>query len=227
MERGADARAAALVTQLHEEGNPKAKADLGRRYGIHTDNAVGLSMARMKAIAVSLAPDHELAISLWATGIYEARTIATYVDDPRLVSVEQMDAWCADCDNWAIVDSACFTLFDKAPDAWSRLEPWAVSDHEFTKRASFALLWALALHDKNADDSLFSEALELIEVNASDPRPLVTKAQTMALRAIVLKRPKLRSEVDSLVSRLLESSDAPTRRVVRPIEKVLRSSPAG
>ncbi|MBH0009736.1 DNA alkylation repair protein [Salinibacterium sp. SWN1162] len=224
MAKNSDTRAAALVAQLHAEGDPQARADLGRRYGIQTDNAVGLSRARMKTIAAALAPDHELALSLWATGLYEARTIATYIDDPRLVSVDQLDTWCADFDNWAIVDGACFTLFDKAPDAWSRLEPWAGSDREFTKRASFALLWALALHDKDAADSLFSDALPLIEANAHDPRPLVTKAQTMALRAILHQRPQLRPEVDDLVNRLALSTDAPTRRVVRPIVKILHST---
>jgi 3-methyladenine DNA glycosylase AlkD len=113
-----------------------------------------------------------------------------------------MDARCADFDNWAIVDRACFTLFDKAPESWSRLKPWANSEREFTKRASFALLWSLALHDKNAENSLFSDALALIAANADDPRPLVGNAQTMALRAIVQKRPQVRGQVVSLVSRL-------------------------
>ncbi|WP_219949442.1 DNA alkylation repair protein [Salinibacterium sp. M195] len=169
-------RTAAILQQLRTEADPAVSADLGRRYGIHTDNAIGIPMARMKKIAATLAPDHDLAMSLWATGFYEARTIAAHTDDPSRVSVDQMDAWCANFDNWAIVDTACFTLFDKAQGAWSRLEPWASSEREFTKRASFALLWALALHDKRAEDSHFSDALSLIEANASDPRPLVTKS---------------------------------------------------
>ncbi|MGV8851319.1 MAG: hypothetical protein ACOH1M_01975 [Rhodoglobus sp.] len=61
-------------------------------------------------------------------------------------------AWCADFDNWALVDTACFVLFDKAPDAWTMLEPWASSTTEFTT------------------------ALGLVERNASDPRHLVGKA---------------------------------------------------
>jgi len=216
-------RAAAIMRQLHSEGDESARAELGRRYGIHTDRAIGMSMARMKAIAKPLAPDHDLAAALWVTGLYEARTIAAHIDDPERVDVDQMNEWCSDFDNWAIVDTACFVLFDKAPDGWSMIEPWASSDHEFTKRAAFASLWALALHDKRARDERFAEALLLIEANASDPRHLVGKAQTMALRAITLKRPSLRPRVDALVRRLLESEDGPVLRVGRPISKVLAS----
>ena len=213
--------AAAIVRQLRAEGDATVRADMGERYGIHTDHAVGVSMARMKAIAKPLAPDHELAAELWMSGLYEARTIAAHIDDPQLVTVDQMNDWCSGFDNWAIVDTVCFTLFDKAPDAWSMIEPWANSDGEFTKRAAFALLWALALHDRSADDERFIHGLDLIEANASDPRHLVEKAQTMALRAITQKRPRLRPHVAAIVRRLEHSDDPPARRVVRPIAKVL------
>ncbi|AMB58851.1 DNA alkylation repair protein [Microterricola viridarii] len=217
----AERRAAALLHQLHEEGDPHVRAELGSRYGIHTDRAVGMGMARMKAIAAPLAPDHELAAALWGSGLYEARTIAAHVDDPAQVDVSQMNEWCADFDSWALVDTVCFTLFDKAPDAWVMVEPWAASDREFTKRAGFSLLWALALHDRSAADQRFTDALALVEKNAGDPRPLVGKAQTMALRAIALKRPGARAQLEDLVRRLATSEDAPTRRVVRPILKLL------
>ncbi|MEO5778671.1 MULTISPECIES: DNA alkylation repair protein [Arthrobacter] len=216
-----EATAAAIVKGLHDEGDPVVRAELGRRYGIHTDRAVGITMARMKAIAAPHRPNHGLALALWASGLYEARTIAAHIDDPELVDVDQMNDWCSDFDNWALVDTVCFTLFDKAPAAWSMVEPWANNDGEFTKRAGFALLWALALHDKSADDERFGNALALIDANASDPRHLVGKAQTMALRAIVHKRPKLLTEVDAIVRRLAASDDAPTRRVVRPIARML------
>ena len=95
-----------------------------------------------------------------------------------------MDSWCADFDNWALCDTVCFSLFDRAPDAWSRLEPWARDDREFVRRASFALLWSLALHDTSAADAQFVAGLALVEQYAADQRPLVTKSMSMSLRAI-------------------------------------------
>lgn len=138
---------------------------------------------------------------------------------PAAVDAEQMNPWCIDFDNWAIVDTVCFHLFDKSPHAWSMIEPWTNSTAEFTKRAGFALLWALALHDKTAEDRQFRSALSLVEANAGEERHLVTKAQTMALRAIGQKRPAVLPDVLALARRLAKSNNPNARRLSRPIIK--------
>ena len=83
------------------------------RYGIVTDKAIGVPMARIQAVAKALGRDHALAAALWETGVYEARMVACMIDDPAAVTPEQMDRWRADFDNWAIVDTVCFKLFDR------------------------------------------------------------------------------------------------------------------
>ena len=57
--------------------------------------------------------------------------------------------------------------------------------------------------------------------HADDDRHLVTKAQTMALRAIVSKRPAAIPAVSDLVADLVESPSAARRRVGRPILKLI------
>ena len=47
--------------------------------------------------------------------------LATFVDEPERVTAAQMDRWCRDFDNWAIVDTACFALFDRTPHAWAKV----------------------------------------------------------------------------------------------------------
>ena len=96
-----------------------------RRYGIVTDKAMGVAMARMQAVAKPLAPDHALAEALWETGWYEARMVACMVDDPAQVTPEQMDRWRADFDNWGIADTVCFKLFDQVPHAFAKIDAWA------------------------------------------------------------------------------------------------------
>jgi 3-methyladenine DNA glycosylase AlkD len=55
---------------------------------------------------------------------------------------------------------------------------------EFVRRAAFALLATLAVHDKTADDFQFIDALPLIEAAACDERNFVKKAVNWALRNI-------------------------------------------
>ena len=67
-----------------------ALADIRRamddRYGIHTDRAFGVAMGDMKRVAKPLGSDHDLAEALWQTGWYEARIVASIVDDAALVT---------------------------------------------------------------------------------------------------------------------------------------------
>lgn len=210
-------RVNAVVAQLQAEADSTVRKDMADRYGIHTSQAFGLPMGRLKAIAKPLAPDHALAAELWATGSYEARTIAALIDDPQAVTAVQMNEWASDFDNWAIVDTTCFNLFDKTPSAWLMVEPWAHDERLYVKRAGFALLWALALHDTRASDADFTQRLQMIESNASDDRHLVTKAITMAMRAIAQKRPHIRADVVELAEALTVADNPNARRVGRPI----------
>ena len=204
-----------VLAVLREHASDETLAQMGSRYGIHAEESLGVPMAAMKRIARDLGRDHTLAAELWATAIYEARIVAALVDEPEKVTAEQMDRWCADFDNWALCDTVCFSLFDRTPHAWSRLEPWARDDREFVRRASFALLWSLALHDTSAADAQFVAGLALVEQYAADQRPLVTKSMSMSLRAIGRRNPFLQGAVRATAARLVEVESPPARRVGR------------
>ena len=108
----------------------------------------GVAMRDIQTLAKRFGRNHDLAAALWSTGWYEARLLAAYVDDPARLTPAQMDRWCRDFDNWGICDTVCFVLFDKTPHAWTMVKRWAGRRDEFVKRAAFALLWGLSVHDK-------------------------------------------------------------------------------
>lgn len=183
------------------------------RYAIPSDKALGVSMTDMKAIAKSLGRDHQLAAALWATGIYEARMLATLVDVPAQVSSDQMESWALDFDNWAICDTACFALFDRTSHAWPKVESWAGREEEFVKRGAFALLASLTVHDKKADDERYLRGLVLIEREATDGRNFVKKAINWALRSIGKRGPALNRAAVEVSRRLASSSESAARWV--------------
>ncbi len=80
-----------------------------------------------------------------------------------------MDRWCRDFDNWAVCDTVCFHLFDRTPHAWGKVEKWSRRRDEFGKRAAFALLACLALHDKKTGDERSSGAC----LSSSTPPPTI------------------------------------------------------
>src|SRR5688572_8253431 len=128
-----------VLAWLAKSADAKVRAGMAR-YGIPTDNAVGIPVGTLRAEGKRLGRSHALAAALWKSGSYEARMLATFVEDPAQVTPAQMDAWCKDFDNWAICDTACFHLFDRTPHAFGKVEQWAKSRDEFVKRAAFALL---------------------------------------------------------------------------------------
>jgi 3-methyladenine DNA glycosylase AlkD len=181
------------------------------RYAIPSDKAFGVPVGQLRAYAKRLGRDHDLAEALWQTDRYEARMLATFLDDPALVSSAQMDRWCRDFDNWAICDTACFHLFDRTPHAWKRLSVWAKRKDEFVKRAAFALLASLSVHDKRAEDAAFLRGLTLVEGAARDPRNFVKKSVNWALRSVGKRNPALNAASVAVAARLAASADATAR----------------
>jgi 3-methyladenine DNA glycosylase AlkD len=200
----------AALASLEEMSTQKDRDNLAR-FGINAKNALGVSMANVQLLAKRMGTSHELAAALWETGVYEARMVASFVDDPALVTPAQMDRWCRDFDNWGIVDTVCFKLFDRVPHAWSKLEPWSKKRDEFQKRAAFALLACLALHDKKTGDEQFLRGLTLVDAAAGDDRNFVKKGVSWALRSVGLRNPGLRAAATELATRLSKSG-APSAR---------------
>jgi 3-methyladenine DNA glycosylase AlkD len=183
------------------------------RYGIPSTNAVGVTVGEVKAYARRIGRDHELALQLWPSGIYEARILAAFVGESAKVTGRLMDSWAADFDSWAIVDTVCFHLFDRAPPAWKKVHGWAGARAEFRKRAAFALLWGLAVHDKAAADAKFRACLPLIEKASRDDRLYVKKGIDMALRAVGKRNAKLRAAAREVAGRL-RASDHPAQAFI-------------
>jgi 3-methyladenine DNA glycosylase AlkD len=183
---------AEAIQALKQLGS-KAGRDGMARYGLPSDKAFGVSVKDIQSVAKNLGKSHALAAALWKSGWHEARMLACYVDEPERVTAAQMDAWAKDFDNWGICDTVCFVLFDKTPHAWKKVEAWSKRKEEFVKRAAFALLWGLTVHDKQADDAKFVKGLTLIQAGATDDRHYVKKAVNMALRATGKRNPELRA----------------------------------
>jgi 3-methyladenine DNA glycosylase AlkD len=222
---------ASALVWLRKAGTQKGRDDMGR-YGIPSTHAFGVGVGAIKAYSRELGRSHSLALGLWRSGWYEARTLAAFVAEPGALSVRGMDAWAKDFDSWAICDTVCFHAFDRTPLAWERLQPWASARAEFHKRAAFALLWGLTVHDKSASDERFLDCFPLIEAAASDERDYVKKGVDMALRAIGKRSAPLRSAALELATRLSETGDGPPawigRSTLRDLAKAkVRTAKAG
>ena len=213
----------AVLTSLERLAEKRVLEDMSKRYGIYTSKAFGVSMSNIQKVARPLGRNHELAAALWDTGWYEPRLLTSFVDEPSRVTSAQMEAWVRDFDNWGICDTLCFNLFDRTPHAWRKVAQWSKQEAEFVKRAGFALLWSLTVHDKVASDEQFRQGLVLILRAASDDRHFVKKAVNMALRAIGKRNPALNAAAVLVARRLAESSEPAARWVGKDALRELTS----
>jgi 3-methyladenine DNA glycosylase AlkD len=203
-----------ILASLERRGSRRNREGMAR-YGIVADKVFGVSVGAIQRLAKKLGRNHDLALALWETGWYDARMLSAFVDDPARVTAAQMDGWAKGFENWAICDTMCFHLFDRTPHAWRKVDQWSRRRDEYVKRAAFALLASLALHDRSADDKAFLRSLRLIEAAASDDRNFVKKGVSWALRSIGQRNAVLNAAAIDLARHLADSAEPAARWVGR------------
>ena len=177
--------AADVLAELRRSANPANVAGMAR-FGIRPQTEVlgGPNVPGLRAMAKRLGRDQALARGLWVSGVHEARLLATMVADPGRFPRRTADRWARSLDSWDVCDQFCGNLVDRTPYAYEAAATWAGRRQEFVKRAGFALMAELAVHDKQAPDDRFLAFIPLIERHAMDQRNFVRKAVNWALREI-------------------------------------------
>jgi 3-methyladenine DNA glycosylase AlkD len=199
-----------VLEMLAAKADPDQLAGMAR-YGMTVDKRLGVKVPQMRKIAKEIGVDHKLALKLWETGITEAMILASMVDVPDEVTEEQMEAWVQDFDSWDVCDQVCMNLFDKTPLAWKKIHAWSDREEEFVKRAAYALIACLAVHDKGASDEVFISLIPVIKAGAKDNRNYVKKAVSWALRNTGKRNPHL-NMVALATARELQSIDSSSAR---------------
>lgn len=77
------------------------------RFGINTQNALGISLPYLRSFAKKIGKNHNLSIDLWKTKVHEARILATLIADHKLVTEKQMNEWVNEFIFWDLCDQCC------------------------------------------------------------------------------------------------------------------------
>lgn len=194
-------------------------------FGITEVGNFGLTSPQIKTIARDIGKNHGLALELWKTSILEARHIAVLIADKNQVTEKLMDKWVKDFNSWDIVDDCCGKLFCKTPFAYEKAAEWSGRKKEFEKRAGFALMATLAVHDKNAKDIEFEKFFPFLLRESHDERNFVRKSINWALRQIGKRNERLCKKVIKLSKDILKKDDKSSRWIatdaLRELKKYL------
>ena len=150
----------AVMKELRANGTAQNRK-VGRRHGIR-GKSFGVSYAALGKLQKRIKIDQTLAEHLWATGINDARVLATMIADPSKIGVGTLNAWAKDVDNRGLA-ALLSNLVAEAPSAKSRMEKWTASRGEMIQCTGWHTLASIARHDNGLSDAYFAKYLGTIE----------------------------------------------------------------
>lgn len=232
------ALAGELVAELRLRANPENVAGMAR-FGISPVGTLGVTVVDVRALAGEakrrLGRDkpalHELAANLWATGVHEARIMATVVEVPALVTREQAESWLLDVDSWDTCDQLCGNVLWKTAWAWDAPALWCARPETYVKRAGLVMAAQLGGKDKEAPDEKVVGVLGVVEPGCFDARNDVKKAASWALRGIGKRNARCNTAAIATAEHLLarvperggSDEERAARWVARDVLRELRS----
>ena len=212
-----------VMGRLKALSDPRMAEARARWAGVRAHTILGLSIPSVRKIAKETGRSHVLAQELWLSGVHEARLVACMIDDPELVSEEQLERWVGDFDSWDVCDHCCSNLFDKTAFAYQKAVEWSGREEEYVRRAGYTMMATLAVHDKRAGDDVFLRFLPIIERGSTDERNFVKKAVNWALRQIGKRNKSLNIAAIETAEAILRVDSRVARWVASDALRELRS----
>ena len=113
-----------IIRMLESLSDPSAVEGM-KRYKIAAGNIYDVSIPNLRKIAKEAGKDRQLAHKLWAADFRETKVLASMIDDPKMVTDEQIEAWVKDFDTWEVCDQCCMNLFEKTVFAYAKAVEWS------------------------------------------------------------------------------------------------------
>ena len=130
----------------------------------------GVSVIALRDMAKRYAPDHILALKLWNKGWRETMILATLIDQPELVTEEQMDYWTKSIENTELAEQAVVNLWVKTKFAYVKALEWCRGKKHLVRYTGLHLMGRLAMTDKKAIDEMFEPFFDVLFPLAKDER---------------------------------------------------------
>ena len=211
-----------IIEKLKDNSDEKSLTGMAK-VGITPEKAFGVKIPILRAIAKEIGYDSELAKKLWENDTRETRILACMIENPKVVTKNQMEEWVKVFDYWEICDQCCMNLFRKSQFAYEKSFEWSSRKEEYIKRAGFAIIAVIAAFDKNANDDKLREFLPIIKKEAIDERNMVKKAVNWALRSIGKRNLTLHKEALDIAEQIKNIDSKSARWIASDAIKELTS----
>ena len=133
--------------------------------GIVYKKNYGVAIPRLKEIASTLTPNHQLAQHLWKLSIRETMILATILQPIDEFKLEIAQNWISKFDQIEIIEQCCMNLFSKLPYASSLSIDFLRSENEWLNITGFILAARIYEQLNNLEvEIIIQKSLELLEI---------------------------------------------------------------
>jgi len=116
--------------------------------GVKGMSSVGIGVTKLKAFAKKIGKNHQLALELWDEPIFESKTLATLIDNAKIITRQQINQQVQEVNFWMLSHAYCNYLLAKYPAITTLAEEWIKSVDVLEKRCGFQLYYQIANNNK-------------------------------------------------------------------------------
>lgn len=147
----------------------------------------GIGLTQLRKLAKKIGRDHELAVQLWSSDVYDARIIGLLIDEPTKITRQQAEQQVEDLQNGMLshVFASCDATLAKAPFAFELARDWMNSEDPVRRRCAYLLLYELSQKKpKGMDDGFLEGRITHIRRTIHGEDMWVREAMATALMGI-------------------------------------------
>jgi 3-methyladenine DNA glycosylase AlkD len=154
----------------------------------------GIGLTRLRKLAKQIGRDHDLAMQLWETDLYDAKVIGLLIDDPKQVTRSQAEQQVEQLNGGylAHVFASCDATLAKTPFAFDLACDWMESEDPVRRRCAYSLIYELSKKNpKGMDDQFLLVLIDQIQRDIHDEEMWVREAMNTALMGIGKRNKRL------------------------------------
>lgn len=173
-----------ILNQIIELSNPKRAGALNGADRA-SDKVYAVGLMKLRTIARAAKRNHERALDLWDSGVHEGKLLATLTEEPKKVSLEQLNKQVKEIYTFDLADYFAKNVVAKTPFLLEKANEWtAPGQSEFVRRVGYACVCVLAKSSKTLNNNYFAKHLTIIEIEIQNASNWVKEGQNYALLAI-------------------------------------------
>jgi 3-methyladenine DNA glycosylase AlkD len=176
-----------VIVLLEENRNERGVAHWQKVKSRGELKSFGIGLTQLRKLAKKVGRDHDLALELWGSDVYDAKVLGALVDEPKKMTREQAQSQVEDTHigMLAHVYCSCDATLAKAAFAQELSVLWTDSADDLRRRCGYLLLYELGKKKGKAlDDAFFETYVDRIRETIHDEKNWVRDAMNGSLLSI-------------------------------------------